>query len=101
MDDLPSQTDVEFALWNLMKHHAQGITAQHAYDILADRFELTYEQVHRKTTASSEPAWPYRVRQAHRALKDKGVADRGERNQWELTVFGKTELNIDLDELGL
>ena len=97
MDNLPTQTEVEIALWNLLKARPNGVTAQEAYDGLADVFELTWEQTHRKMDNDTrELHWPNRVRQAHRRLIDKRFAVGGERNHWTLTDLGKIDLELDL-----
>lgn len=41
-------TEVEIALCNLLKAEPSGITPQRVENLLADRFELTWQQAHQK-----------------------------------------------------
>lgn len=95
---LPPQADVEWALLRLLGARGKPITAQEAYDALAEHFELGWVATHlRRPNASRDVVWPNVVRFARRRLVDEGWMLRNPRNQWQLSVRGKARAAIKLN----
>jgi restriction endonuclease Mrr len=103
-DELPDHGKVGKALKGLLVARGnKPLSAKEAYDLLADHFKLTRQQLGlvRKTAKGSESAWHNCCRTARNHLVKSGVINQKPRDTWALTDRAYAGANKSLEELDL
>ena len=93
-DGLPSQAEVEAALFQLLKEKGVPVEPAEAYRLLGNRFELTQEQRHRVLTTEPRSERENLIRFARRRLVDNGTIDKSIKGKWALTQLGQLDLDL-------
>lgn len=83
-DDLPTQSQVEDALLELLQRKAAAVTPSEAYEALANVFDLSPEQQSRAMPESGRNHWQNRVQWARNELAKKNVIETQTRGSWQL-----------------